>query len=127
MWLMVYLCRLWPRLSGGTDGGGSCHPWALCPYHSKLLRRPVFARTVARALSPHRKEEQTMSQAQSPVVGIDVSKHHLDLAQHDGARTRRYANTAEGLEALVGELHDIAPGLVVAEATGGYEVGLVGA
>jgi transposase len=76
-------------------------------------------------LSPYRKEEHLMSQAQTRVVGIDVSKHHLDLAQHDGAATRRYTNTAEGLEALVGGLRDTAPSLVVAEATGGYEIGLV--
>ncbi len=54
-----------------------------------------------------------MSQAKSRVVGIDVSKHHLDLAQHDSAGTQRYANTAEGLEALVGGLRDTAPSLVV--------------
>jgi transposase len=66
-----------------------------------------------------------MSQAHERVVGIDVSKHHLDLAQHDGAGTRRYANTAEGLVALIEELDKVAPGLVVAEATGGYEIDLV--
>ena len=66
-----------------------------------------------------------MSQAKSRVVGIDVSKHHLDLAQHDSAGTQRYANAVEGLEALVGGLRDAAPSLVVAEATGGYEIGLV--
>jgi transposase len=66
-----------------------------------------------------------MSQTQERVVGIDVSKHHLDLAQHDGAGTKRYANTAEGLGALIAGLRDAAPSLVVAEATGGYEIGLV--
>lgn len=66
-----------------------------------------------------------MSQAHERVVGIDVSKHHLDLAQSDGASTTRYANTADGLAALAGELGLLAPALVVAEATGGYEIGLV--
>jgi transposase len=66
-----------------------------------------------------------MSQAHERVVGIDVSKHHLDLALHDGGGPTRYANTADGLAALVSGLGLLAPTLVVAEATGGYEIGLV--
>jgi transposase len=66
-----------------------------------------------------------MAQVSSQVVGIDVSKHHLDLALHDGIGTQRYANTAEGLEALLEGLRAAPPSLVVAEATGGYEIGLV--
>ena len=66
-----------------------------------------------------------MSQAQERFVGIDVSKHHLDLAEPDGGGTRRFANTAQGLEILLVELGKLAPSLIVAEATGGYEIGLV--
>jgi transposase len=49
-------------------------------------------------------------------VGIDVSKHHLDV--FESGRTERVANTAEGLASLVGRWHDR---FVLFEATGHYD------
>jgi len=66
-----------------------------------------------------------MDQTKPRIVGVDVSKHHLDVAVHDACEVARYANTAEGVSLLLEALGDVAPGLVVAEATGGYEIGLV--
>ncbi|MGH8800604.1 MAG: IS110 family transposase [Casimicrobiaceae bacterium] len=66
-----------------------------------------------------------MARTPSRVVGIDVSKHHLDLAQHERAGTARYANTQEGIVALTQALGAAPPRLVVVEATGGYEIALV--
>ena len=59
-------------------------------------------------------------------VGIDVSKGWLDLAERPSGRTWRIPNTEEGWAELVTEV-TAAPGsvLVVLEATGGYEVGVV--
>jgi transposase len=73
-------------------------------------------------LSPHGKEEQIMTEY---VVGIDVSKRYLDVAAADSTETRRYPNLAEGIAALIGEMRAYPDSLVVAEATGGYELGLV--
>src|SRR5690242_7140047 len=54
-------------------------------------------------------------------VGIDVSKAHLDLAVHQQGTPQRLANDADGIASLVTQLADLAPRLVVLEATGGYE------
>src|SRR5215203_700407 len=52
-------------------------------------------------------------------VGIDVSKHHLDVF-HDGC-AERFANTAESVAALVGRWHGQ---FVLFEATGCYDIQL---
>lgn len=54
-------------------------------------------------------------------VGIDISKHHLDLAVHPQGKPQRLANDAEGIALLVAQLRELTPRLVVLEATGGYE------
>lgn len=55
-------------------------------------------------------------------VGIDVSKAHLDVAVHGDAEVRRVSNNESGIEALVSELAELKPSLVVLEATGGFEM-----
>lgn len=60
-----------------------------------------------------------------PIIGIDVSKDSLELARHGRRGTRRFANDAAGIAALVEAVGAEAPGRVVAEATGGYERALV--
>jgi transposase len=56
-------------------------------------------------------------------AGVDVSKQHLDvcLATED----QRLANDATGWDALIAKFKDADVDLVVVEATGGYERGLV--
>jgi len=63
------------------------------------------------------------SGAQRPNVGIDASKHHLDvcLAQLD----QRFVNDANGWDELIAKLKISDVDLVVVKATGGYERGLV--
>jgi hypothetical protein len=51
-----------------------------------------------------------------PVVGVDVSKHWLDLCC--GGKSERIANTSEAIGAW---LERIDPGLVALEPTGGWE------
>lgn len=53
-------------------------------------------------------------------IGIDVAKTHLDSAIHQG-KTWRVANDEAGITALVRQLGELRPTLVVLEATGGYE------
>ena len=59
-------------------------------------------------------------------VGIDVSKRTLDVATTTGI-TRQVANDEVGIAALVAELSTLRPTLVVLEATGNYQAGLVAA
>lgn len=61
------------------------------------------------------------------ILGIDVAKAQLDLADPSGTTTRRIANTALAIAALVDELVRDPPSLIVVEATGGYEMALVSA
>jgi transposase len=64
----------------------------------------------------------------SPIfVGIDVAKAHLDIAVRPTGEQWRAPHDAPGLAALVDRLASLAPTLVVLEATGGREVGLVAA
>jgi transposase len=59
------------------------------------------------------------------VVGIDVSKSHLDVAvQGAEFAAQRFDNTDEGHSALMAALLPLGPGLVVLEASGGYELAL---
>lgn len=54
-------------------------------------------------------------------VGLDVSKHHLDLAFLPGRPPQRIPHTDEGIARLVTHVQALSPTLIVLEATGGYE------
>jgi len=56
----------------------------------------------------------------SAYVGIDVSKHHLDLAISGMAGTWRVDNTAKGVKDLVGRVSRLTRPHLVCEATGSY-------
>ena len=58
-----------------------------------------------------------------PNAGVDVCKQHLDVCL--GAIEQRVANDANGWDELIAMLRDAGVDLVVLEATGGYERGLV--
>ena len=60
---------------------------------------------------------------QGPNVGIDVSKQHLDVCL--GTHEWRVVNDATGWDDLTAKLKQADVDLVVIEATGGYERGLV--
>ncbi len=53
--------------------------------------------------------------------GIDVSKAHLDVAVRSGPEPWRLRNEEAEIHSLVRRLQELAPALVVCEATGGYE------
>jgi transposase len=55
------------------------------------------------------------------VVGIDVSKAALDVAQRPNGELWRVANEEAGITELVDRLRPLGPELVVLEATGGLE------
>jgi transposase len=60
-------------------------------------------------------------------VGIDVSKAQLDVAVRPCGETWTVVHDEAGLSGLVARLRTLAPALIVVEATGGWEVALVGA
>lgn len=59
--------------------------------------------------------------------GIDVSKDHIDIAQHaKAAKPKRYPNSSEGFAAFWGDNETkLSESFVVLEATGGYETALL--
>ncbi len=61
----------------------------------------------------------------TPFVGIDVSQAHLDVAVRPSGEHWQVSNDAAGLATLVARLAPLAPGIVVAEATGDLEAPLV--
>ena len=66
-------------------------------------------------------------QREPTYVGIDVAKDMLDVALRPAGERWRVEHDAAGLEQLVAALAALAPARVVLEATGGLELGLVGA
>jgi len=56
-----------------------------------------------------------------PWVGIDVSKAELVVTSRPTLARWTVPNTAAGIEALVAQLREVPPELIVLEATGGYE------
>lgn len=60
---------------------------------------------------------------QRPNAGIDVSKQHLDVCL--GTEDQRVGNDANGWDGVIAKFKDANVDLVVIEATGGYERGLV--
>jgi transposase len=60
-------------------------------------------------------------------VGIDVSKSRLDMASFPASAVLHVDNDEAGIASLVEHLKGLRPTLVVLEATGGLEMGLVSA
>jgi len=57
----------------------------------------------------------------SVFVGIDVSSQTLEVASSRASKSWQVSNDGPGIEQLVTQLTELAPALVVLEATGGYE------
>ena len=60
-------------------------------------------------------------------VGIDVSKNMLDLLVRPTGTRQQHPNDVDGIAALVKQLRQLRPSLIVCEATGGWERLVVGA
>lgn len=60
-------------------------------------------------------------------IGIDVSKHHLDVHVYPLDQSWRVDNSAEGLSALQQHLHPLRIERIAVESTGGYERDLLAA
>lgn len=65
--------------------------------------------------------------ATSSYIGIDVSKDRLDVAVLGMGQEKQVKNTQVGVAELVAWLLELQPELIVVEATGGYQRGVVDA
>lgn len=65
-----------------------------------------------------------MHEAPACFVGIDVSKAYVDVGRDGPGEVERFANDEAGQALCVRRLKDLAPTLVVMEATGGLEAAL---
>jgi transposase len=68
-----------------------------------------------------------MATSSGVYVGIDVSKDKLDVAVLGGKQEWQVDNNALGIAELVKQMQGVQPDLVVVEATGGYQRGVVDA
>jgi len=59
-------------------------------------------------------------------VGIDIAKHHFDLAVEGQPNVQQFENDPKGIRRGVKRLVELKPELIVMEPTGGYETPLVG-
>lgn len=73
------------------------------------------------------REETVSSPVTAVVVGIDVGKTSLDIAVYPNGPTWTSATTVTALRTLARRVAALAPRVVVLEATGGYEVPVLGA
>jgi transposase len=64
-------------------------------------------------------------QEHARIIGVDVSKAHLDLADTSRGLPWRIANGSDAIASLIVDLRADPPAVVVLEATGGYETALV--
>ena len=61
------------------------------------------------------------------IVGIDISKKKLDIQLQEDGQYLTFGNDILDIGKLVDKLNNIHPALIVWEATGGYERGVVSA
>ncbi len=81
-------------------------------------------RILARAFILYRKD-QGMTTSAGIYVGMDVAKDKLDMAVLGETRVSQVPNDREGIASLTQEMLEVAPELIVVEATGGYQRGVV--
>lgn len=70
----------------------------------------------------HRNDEMKI---ENTFVGIDVGKTWLDMAVYSEAGCERYGNDDQGIRRMLDQMASLNPGLIVIEASGGYEKNLV--
>jgi transposase len=66
-----------------------------------------------------------MTTSSGKFVGIDVAKEKLDIAVLGETKASQVTNDEKGITSLVKKMQKLAPGLIVIEATGGYQRAVV--
>ena len=101
-----------PRVSEPEQKRGAPSTGSIRNPNSRLGRKP----------SPHSQGRVMERLRTTPsFVGIDVSKDRLDVHIRPSGQTVAAQRNDTGVEQLVGELRQLAPTLIVLEATGGFE------
>lgn len=102
-----------PRVSEPEQKRGASSTGSIRNPNSRQGRKP----------SPHSQGRVMEQSSIGPsFVGIDVSKERLDVHIRPSGQAYAVPRNSDGLEQLIGELRQLAPALIVLEATGGYEV-----
>ena len=99
-------------------------PGSSRPTSQKLERLPGYqARIICKVELCWRKtdKEDRALEIVPVFIGIDVSKARLDVSVRPMASRESFANDEVGIAALVKELRELQPALIVLEATGGVE------
>ena len=66
-----------------------------------------------------------MTTSSGKFVGIDVAKDKLDIAVLGEKKESQVTNDEKGITSLVKKMQQLAPDLIVVEATGGYQRAVV--
>ena len=117
-----------PRAARLAADGSPCPPGVSEPVSelgapsAHQLSNPN-SRSGRRPASPHSQGRVMERSSAVPVfVGIDVAKDRLDVHLRPSGEALAVGRDAAGLTVLVERLAELAPSLVVLEATGGFEV-----
>lgn len=97
---------------------GRRQPFGISP-NSRLGLRPK------RSESSYLQGRDTSKMSFTQIIGIDVSKAKLDIADSQSTSVKQRANDEQGIQKLLAELPAPQSCLIVVEATGGYERNLV--
>ena len=125
----LYLARGGKMIRGDTKSGvtdrlttGRRRPQGSMGRHARILNSPNSRQGQPKPVSC--KDGPRGDRMTTPLrfVGIDVSKQQLDVAVRPTGRTWTMAHDEAGLGTLVAQLRELAPTLIVLEATGGLEV-----
>src|SRR4051794_4529034 len=123
---MYGLTRPWYR--GRVEAGGSPQGPRSTEADHKHGAPPAVSSQPERSPGLDSPHQRSRVMDKLPVfVGIDVSKHRLDIHLRPSGEGFAVDYGEEEVAALVARLVALAPALVVLEATGGLEVGLAAA
>lgn len=97
---------------------------------AKSERRSPNSNSRRKPSSSHRArtgQRSSESMEKRVIVGIDVSKARLDIAERPGMKQWRVGNDEAGISELMQQLIQLKPKLIVLEASGGLETAVTGA
>src|SRR6266481_1798357 len=109
-----------PHEPRSSEAVGESRPPRLCHGRSRTVARAAERARITQGRE-RRKERKESGIASGLCIGIDVSKAALEVAMGSAGEVRAIANEDRAIGELAAELVALEPGLVVMEASGGYE------
>src|SRR3954447_13297179 len=111
------------RYQGRVEAGGSPQGARSVKADQKHGAPPAASTQPERSPGPASPHQRSQVMDKPPTfVGVDVSKHRLDVHLRPSGEHFTVSHDEAGVAALVERLTALAPALVVLEATGGMEV-----